>query len=71
MSGDDGGGGLFVPPEGINRAELLARLTARPCRYCHAPPGAWCVTTTGARLGPLHRARYWDEVNRLREERTP
>lgn len=62
-------GGLYVPPEGVNRADLMARLLAHECRYCGAQPHAWCATANGARLGTLHRARYWDEVARLRAER--
>jgi len=64
----DESGGLYVPPEGVDRADLLRRLIAHECRYCHADAGQWCRTINGARLGTLHRARYWDEVNRLREE---
>jgi hypothetical protein len=65
----DDAGGLYVPPEGVNRADLIARLVAHTCRYCDAAPHEWCRTSGGARLGTLHRARYWDEVARLRAER--
>jgi hypothetical protein len=30
------------------------------CTYCDAAPGEWCVTTSGARSGYLHSARFYD-----------
>ena len=41
------------------RATVNEEMMARPCGFCDAAVGEWCITKGGFRASYLHAERWW------------